>query len=315
LGATGGRRDLERRLVMIMRGPASRRLSWVGLVGAIALGLLALPAWTLGEDKAPLPTVSTPPPMAVTEGPPAPPTAADPLTVHNGALYQPVTTYRKVTTVVPVTSYRLVQPGAATSPTPVQGVPATPASPGPALTAVETPAQALVTPAANRDRKLKELEDKVQQLLKEMQQLRGQAPTTQQETLNGLIRSVIGSGLAAPAPAPPRAQVEPTPFYPPYHAAPAPDGAEVITLTRVSYKLNPTTAYALVDFLKDNVKTAILEAKSEGENLVVTTTPDAQKAIGQFIHLLQGPTALPTPKKSRVSDSPKGDYSGPDGPK
>ena len=50
LGAAGGRRDLERRLVMIMRGPATRRLSWAGLAGVGVLGLLALPAWTLGED-------------------------------------------------------------------------------------------------------------------------------------------------------------------------------------------------------------------------------------------------------------------------
>jgi beta-lactamase regulating signal transducer with metallopeptidase domain len=304
LGAAAGRRDLERRLVMIMRGPASRRLSWAGLAGAIALGLLALPAWTLGGDKTPLPTVSTPPPMAVTEAPPAqaaPPTAADPL----------------------------LSPDAAPRTPPVPSQPTAPGS------------SAAKDPALLRDRKLKELEDQVQQLLKEMQQLRGQAPAggtsappapTPQDALSGLIREATGSGLVAPAAAPAPALVARAPVvYPGTPVVRAEPDAEVITLTRVTYKLNPTTAYALVDFLKDNVKTAILEAKSEGENLVVTTTPDAQKAIGQFIHLLQGPTRLPVPKKviapagsqpggaplpgGGSKEPPQGDYRGPDGPK
>ena len=62
LGAAGGRRDLERRLIMIMRGPAPRRLSWVGLASVGVLGLLALPAWTLGGDPRtpPAPTPAGP---------------------------------------------------------------------------------------------------------------------------------------------------------------------------------------------------------------------------------------------------------------
>ena len=72
-------------------------------------------------------------------------------------------------------------------------------------------------------------------------------------------------------------------------AAEAPPG-EVITLTRVSYKLKAQTAEALAAFLKDNVKTAILETKADGETLTVTTTPDAQDAIGEFIGLIQGKT-------------------------
>jgi hypothetical protein len=158
--------------------------------------------------------------------------------------------------------------------------------------------------------------------------LRGQAPAggmpqlsgskltttvpTAQESLLGLIREATGSGLVAP----PSAPVVATPANPPTLTVHTESAAEVITLTRVSYKLTPPAAEALSTFLKDNVKDSILvETVSQGDALIVTTTPDAQQAIGQFIHLLQGPTALPTPKKSRVSDSPKGDYSGPDGPK
>jgi hypothetical protein len=258
---------------MIMRGPASRRLSWVGLAGAIALGLLALPAWTLGGDKTPLPTVSTPPPMAApsaphtafAEGPPAPPTAADPLLAPDAAPRTPP-------------------------------VPSQPAAPG--SSAAKDPG------VWQRDRKLKELEDKVQQLLKEMQQLRGQAPAggmpqlsgskltttvpTPQESLLGLIREATGSGLVAPTPAPPPAPPTAAPAYPPAPVAINERNFDVITLTRVTYKLKAAAAEALAAFLKENVKTAILEIKSEGDTLTVTTTPEAQHVIGQLINLIQG---------------------------
>jgi beta-lactamase regulating signal transducer with metallopeptidase domain len=252
LGATGGRRDLERRLVMIMRGPASRRLSWVGLVGAIALGLLALPAWTLGEDKTPLPLPTvTAIPAAVNETPPAPSVTA----VPGNAVYEPVTTYRYTAT--PVTTYRQVAPGS---------VPATAPPPVPA-------------DAVERDRKLKELEDKVQQLLKEMQQVQGQGPTSPPASnFSQALRSLTTDQPVPVAPAP-------TPAYPP--TTPRGEPVEVITLTRVTYKFKPATAEALASFLKENVKTAILEIKSEGDNLIVTTTPDAQHVIGLLIDLIQ----------------------------
>jgi hypothetical protein len=245
LGAAGGRRDLERRLVMIMRGPASRRLSWFGLAGAIVLGLLALPAWTLGEDKTPLPL----------------PTVT-------------ATTYRYTAT--PVTTYRQVAPGS---------VPATAPPPVPA-------------DAVERGEKMKELEEKVQQLLKEIQQVRGQGPTSPPSSnLSQILRFITTDQAAPVAPAA-------TPAYPPPAAVSVESNAEVITLTRVSYKLKPATAEALSTFLKENVKTAILETKSEGESLVVTTTPEAQQAIAQFVHLLQGDIKAPLPKTNRLYFKP-----------
>ena len=260
LGAASGRRDLERRLVMIMRGPAARRLSWAGLAAVGVLGLLTLPAWTLGED----PKTPGPPPAVkpIDAPPPAPaaqeaPAAADPAPVPPsvtpappGTTYVPVTTYRAVTTYQPVTTYRTVDPNA---------------------------------PAgdADRDKKIKELEEKVEQLLKELQELRGQSPPA----LSKPLPTSNGPGTAS-------ALVDYLTASPPVLATPAaaePPG-EVITLTRVSYKLKPATAEALAAFLKDNVKTAILETKADGETLVVTTTPEAQDAIGQFIGLIQGKT-------------------------
>ena len=130
LGAAGGRRDLERRLVMIMRGPATRRLSWAGLAGVGVLGLLALPAWTLGGD----PKTPTAPPVQ----PAGTPTQATPGANPFGSapsIGQPVT-----------------------------------AAQGGGAPAAAPPAD------ADRDRKIQELENEVQRLLREIDQLRGQAP-------------------------------------------------------------------------------------------------------------------------------------------
>ena len=104
LGAASGRRELERRLVMIMRGSGSGRLSWRTLVGVGVLGLLALPAWSLGGGDSPKPEA---PPAAPAAAPPAPMAEPVPADQAAGVHYQPVTTYR----VVPVTSYRLVGAG------------------------------------------------------------------------------------------------------------------------------------------------------------------------------------------------------------
>jgi beta-lactamase regulating signal transducer with metallopeptidase domain len=53
LGAAGMARDLERRLLMVMRGEAPCRLSRRVLLGVGVLALLALPAWTLGQQAKP----------------------------------------------------------------------------------------------------------------------------------------------------------------------------------------------------------------------------------------------------------------------
>jgi hypothetical protein len=48
-GASGGRRDLERRLIMILRSRAPYRLTPCLLAGVGLLALLSIPAWTLGQ--------------------------------------------------------------------------------------------------------------------------------------------------------------------------------------------------------------------------------------------------------------------------
>ena len=74
--------------------------------------------------------------------------------------------------------------------------------------------------------------------------------------------------------------------------------AKDVTLRRTSYKLNPDTAKNLAAFLKDNLKTAILEIKSDGEHLVLTTTPDVEQRVEGLIQLLRGLGGMPASTNS-----------------
>jgi beta-lactamase regulating signal transducer with metallopeptidase domain len=74
LGAAGSARDLERRLLMVMRGEAPCRPSRRVLLGVGVLAMLALPAWTLGQQAKP--------PAQPDKNKPAPPS--------HGALYADV---------------------------------------------------------------------------------------------------------------------------------------------------------------------------------------------------------------------------------
>jgi hypothetical protein len=65
-------------------------------------------------------------------------------------------------------------------------------------------------------------------------------------------------------------------------------GTESIVLSRVTYKMPRAKAEALAAFLKDQVKASVLETAVEGDLLSVTSTPEAQKTIGQFISLVTG---------------------------
>ena len=62
-------------------------------------------------------------------------------------------------------------------------------------------------------------------------------------------------------------------------------GEAVETLTRARYRLPQTKADALAAFLKEHAGGEV-EARLDGETLIVTASPDAQARIGQFIKLL-----------------------------
>jgi hypothetical protein len=139
---------------------------------------------------------------------------------------------------------------------------------GPATATLKV--KGVVQTPTERDKKLAELEEKLKALLKEMQALRaeGETPTTVIEPLTTYYQ--YRSALLAERD----------------NAAPA-----EVTLTRATYKLPPAKAEALAKFLSEHVKAVVLETKVEKDNLVVTTTPEAQRVIGRFVALVQGKTA------------------------
>jgi beta-lactamase regulating signal transducer with metallopeptidase domain len=70
-------------------------------------------------------------------------------------------------------------------------------------------------------------------------------------------------------------------------------GSQAITLSRATYKLGKDQASAQATLL-GGIKATVMETKVDGDTLTVTTTPEAQAAIGQIVRLLQGGTGQAT---------------------
>jgi hypothetical protein len=260
LGVVGRRQDFARRLTMIMRECVPCRVSVCGVLAVGVLALAALPTWSLGQPghqpaaqpKQPTPTVQPatvgPFPIALDFGfPVAQPPAeepADPNKPHP-------------------------QPKQATA---QSGQPAAPSA-----------AQPAATPAtSDRDRRLKELEDKLESLLKEIKDLRGGSsapaasafqPANSKQTTTAAVSVNTPQNVRSWSTGTTITVADPT----------AP-----VTLSRASYKLPKEKAEALSAFLREHVKAQVLETKVEGDNFIVTTTPEAQHVIGQFLALIEG---------------------------
>jgi hypothetical protein len=184
--------------------------------------------------------------------------------------------------------------------------------------AITVQAEKVGEATSDRERKIKDLERKVEALLQEIQALRG-----------GDVKALKVYGVATKMPpADKRTVVVPVEIkahadtnkdfsgkiavdrvsdpkvaiYSYVHSADVSEPLHEVTLTRATYKLKPAQAESLGKFLSDNIKTSVLETKVEGEGLVVTTTPDMQRVVGQIVALMQGkvPAAhtLSYPKKS-----------------
>jgi beta-lactamase regulating signal transducer with metallopeptidase domain len=263
LGVVGRRRDFTRRLTMIMREGGPCRVSAWNVLAVVLLALIVLPAWSLGQP-APQPktepTPAAPAPQPAQAGPT--PTALD---------------YG-----YPVTK----QP--ATEPTrPVKPASGEDNLPAPAVAQFTPPAQPGATPAsADRDRRLRELEDKLEALLREIKDLRGGSPTAS--------TPLPAAGPKVPSIPAPGTVTAPNPFVDGKAWTPAParpreeNPNATVTLSRATYKLPKDKAEALSTFLRDHVKASVVETKVEGENIIVTTTPEAQHVIGQFVALIEG---------------------------
>jgi hypothetical protein len=136
-----------------------------------------------------------------------------------------------------------------------------------------------------REQRLQKLEATLEALIKEVRDLRG------------------ASGKAPSAQPKPAPRDNPTTAAPgnkdsvEYHVIPyvelaygkatasAPD--QPMHLTRATYTLPKDKAEALATLLKD-LKAPVLETQVKTDGIVVTTTPEAQRVVGEFVGLLQG---------------------------
>jgi hypothetical protein len=225
LGAAGQRRDLERRLLMVMREQVPYRLSLRLMLGIGFLGFLAIPALTSGQDTK--------------EAPKSP---------------QP----EKTTYVA--------------EPTPVKG-----------------------RVVNEREARIRELEAKVEALLREIQALRGEKAGSGGAKIDNAYPKNTYVPVTAEKAAPAEYKKDTkdgvyaytaTKEYRPPEAADGP--VNEVTLTRTTYKLKAAQAEALGKFLSENVKASVMETKVEGDNVIVTTTPEAQRVVTQIIGLMQG---------------------------
>lgn len=230
---------------MIMRANVSSRLSPRLLVGIGFLGLVLLPAWTLGQVK---PTDKTAPADRDKQ--------LQNLEQRLQEVLKDLETQRKTT--------------------PAKKTDSTPSDQTNLVRFVDS---GTVKPA-DRDKKIQELEAKVKTLLKEVQALRkGHSPHGTADLLlpvisdpNNAANAVIWSNLMGEVIA----------------GQPATTAPAEVTLSRTTYKLPTAKAEALGKFLQQHVKASVMETKVEGDHLTITTTPEVQRGIGQFVALIEG---------------------------
>jgi beta-lactamase regulating signal transducer with metallopeptidase domain len=164
---------------------------------------------------------------------------------------------------------------------PAVGRSAEPASNKPAV-ATERPATRTVPD--DREQRLQKLEASLEALLKEVKELHGAKtpPTaTKPQPANNSSGTAVDYGY-------------PVNRNSPYSNHQSSNGTaytapanKTVTLTRVTYTLPKDKADALATLLK-NIKGAEVETQVKADGIVVTTTPEAQRVVGQFVGLLQG---------------------------
>jgi beta-lactamase regulating signal transducer with metallopeptidase domain len=273
--SSGARQDFERRLTMIMRDCVPCKVPLLGMVAIGLLALAALPGWS--QLQPPIKKPDDGKKEALAEKPKI-------IEVQNLSEGNVIYTLK-------VDDGKLVK--------------------------VE---QDKPTTDGDRDRRLQALEQQLQALLKEVQALRAGSAATKSTPGQPVIwhRNVpldvrVIDKKDVKQPAEKKDTKDPKSGGDAWIVKPAPgstrhtvttpkmetvvgtirstrDGQQttsVITLSRATYKLPKAKAEALAKFLEQNAKVQVLEVKVEGDSLIITTTPEAQQAIRQFVSLLQ----------------------------
>jgi hypothetical protein len=131
----------------------------------------------------------------------------------------------------------------------------------------------VVAQPSDQNKKLQEIEAKLQALLKEVQTLRNSQRPNQG---SGVVLDFDGDGIVDL-----------------YVTNVFPQKPVELTLSRTIYKLHAAKAEALGKLLQQHCKASVMETKVEGDTLTVTTTPEVQQGIRQFIALMEGKTHPP----------------------
>jgi beta-lactamase regulating signal transducer with metallopeptidase domain len=141
-----------------------------------------------------------------------------------------------------------------------------------------------------REQRLQKLEATLEALIKEVRDLRSgsaykpekPAPTKEDPKGHKPIE-----GNAAPKYPAVELYTDPKTGRPMYKPGSAQGTGQPIQLTRVTYTLPKDKVEALAALLKD-LKAPEVETQVKADGIVVTTTPDAQRVVGEFVGLLQG---------------------------
>jgi hypothetical protein len=150
-------------------------------------------------------------------------------------------------------------------------------------------------PAAidEREQRLQKLEATLDALLKEVRQLRNEAagkaekpaPTKDDPKTKpggyGYPKIEVRPGEEAVYADPKTGKL----YY--SKVAPGEGAGQAVQLTRVTYTLPKDKVEALTALLK-GLKTPEVETQVKADGIVVTTTPEAQRVVGEFVGLLQG---------------------------
>jgi beta-lactamase regulating signal transducer with metallopeptidase domain len=150
-----------------------------------------------------------------------------------------------------------------------------------------------------REQRLQKLEASLEALLKEVKQMRGATKQPADSTPKAHWRIEANPYQIKPGQPAAVHQYE-------YHRSTtsAPQGQakpeQPIHLCRITYTLPKDKAEALAAVLKD-VKLPVLETAVKADAIVVTTTPEGQRIIGEFVGLLQGKTPAATASSSSYS--------------
>jgi hypothetical protein len=152
-------------------------------------------------------------------------------------------------------------------------------------------AQPAATPAVDqREQRLQKLEANLEALLKEVKELRAAGgkptPTPSSAATPSTWKPPTNHGYS---PLRYQASIEYETWARGVTAAAA---EQPLRLERVTYTLPKDKAEALAALLKD-LKAPVLETVVKADGIVVTTTPDAQRVVGEFVGLLHGKVPAP----------------------